>query len=147
MTPSTTLWGGSTRIERDVTVVKKAHHLRFMVEAGDTMSITAMLVEVSLKALVPSRIRLAQEESAMGGRISLGQVRPKRRKMQDTPCDSFIAPGFDEDELFTVSPTRRPSRNDNLYLDRGAMHGAKGPALFSVPEASEEVRIPGVPEH
>ena len=83
----------------------------------------------------------------MGGRISLGQVRPKRRKMPETPCDSFIAPSFDEDDLFTVSPVPRLSRNDELYIDRGAMHRGKGAALLSVPEVSEEVCIPGVPEH
>ena len=89
----------------------------------------------------------------MGARISLGQVRPKKRRVRDarrdTPCDSFIAPGFDEDDLFPVNPrVGRQTMNEGIYLDRGAIHACKGKTqLTCVPEMQELSPIPGIPEH
>ena len=79
----------------------------------------------------------------MGGRISLGQVRPKRRRggKQD-----FIAQGFDEDALSPVSPSAaRQTTNESFYLNRGAKHGCQGKKeLSSLPE---DFPIPGMVEH
>ena len=61
----------------------------------------------------------------MGGRISIGQVRPKRRVRdapRGIPRETFTAPSFDEDELFTVNPSaRRQTMHEDVYIDRGAM--------------------------
>ena len=87
----------------------------------------------------------------MGARISLGQVRPKRRKVRDAPrdapCDSFIAPAFDEDDFLPVNPRAgRQTMNEGFYLTRGAIHAGKGKTT-DVGELLEICPMPGIPEH
>ena len=87
---------------------------------------------------------VALKPVAMGGRMSIGQVRPKRRRLRGGGSEDFIAPGFDEDDLLPVNPSARLTLQEGLYLNRGAKHGQGKRELSSLPE---DFTLPGIPEY
>ena len=87
----------------------------------------------------------------MGQRVSLGQVRPKRRRVvrdaKDIPSSNAVLPTFDSEHLQMVSVENRRTLNEGLYITRGLEHTQhlqrevrSKPELSCVPEDS----LPGM---
>ena len=93
----------------------------------------------------------------MGQRVSLGQVRPRKRRvvrdMKRTSSSSAILPTFEEEDLQVVDKHARRTMNEGLYINRGMehtkaklhtnkdLHPVPEESLPGIPQASEEVKL------